>query len=117
MIDESTVEACAQVGHEANRAYCRIIGDYSQAGWDSAPDWQKDSARAGARGILDGSVGSPEDSHASWLSHKESAGWVYGETKDPDAKTHPCMVPYGQLSADQRRKDALFVATVRAVAA
>ncbi len=43
------------------------------------------------------------------------AGWRYGLKKDPAAKTHPCLVPYWQLPAEQRRKDGLFAAIVAAL--
>jgi len=36
--------------------------------------------------------------------------------KDAKAKTHPCMVDYDQLPAEQRRKDELFGAAVRGAA-
>jgi hypothetical protein len=57
----------------------------------------------------------PEQLHESWLAQKASEGWVYGERKDSVNKTHPCLVPYGQLPADQQRKDALFQAVVQAL--
>jgi hypothetical protein len=37
--------------------------------------------------------------------------------KDPEKKQHPCMVPYADLPAAQRAKDALFLGTVRNMAA
>ena len=42
-------------------------------------------------------------------------GWVYGIVKDPESKTHPCLVPYQDLPAEQRIKDSLFGLTVRGV--
>lgn len=109
------IEACAEAAHEANRLYCASIGDRSQAPWDEAPDWQKDSCRKGVVGALAGNT--PEQSHESWLAEKRAAGWVYGPTKDPHAKTHPCVVPYAELPQEQLAKDAIFVSVVRAVAA
>lgn len=108
------IEACAKAAHEANRLYCASIGDHSQVAWSDAPDWQKDSSRKGVVGALAGNT--PEQAHESWLAEKRSAGWIYGTEKDPTAKTHPCMVPYADLPQEQRAKDAIFVAVVRAVA-
>lgn len=45
----SRIEDIASVCHEANRAYCRTLGDFSQGPWISAPDWQKQSAIAGVK--------------------------------------------------------------------
>ena len=108
------IEACARAAHEANRAYCIGIGDHSQPSWDDAPDWQRSSARDGVTGALDGAT--PEQSHEGWLATKLAAGWVYGATKDPDVKTHPCMVEYAELPPAQRKKDHIFIAVVNAVA-
>ena len=107
-----TVEAMARICHEANRAYCAALGDESQPRWEDAPEWQKQSAINGASAIAFGHVRSPEDSHKSWMLQKQREGWVYGETKNPDLKQHPCMVPYHQLPAEQRMKDHLFHAIV-----
>jgi len=50
--------------------------------------------------------------HNSWMKEKVEAGWVYGETKDAGAKTHPCIVPFDQLPKFQQQKDSLFCAIV-----
>jgi len=105
----------ASIAHEANRAYCAALGDDSQPAWEDAPDWQRESARNGVEAILAGRVQSPEQSHESWLREKTDAGWRYGPVKDPEQKTHPCFLPYGELPEAQRRKDALFFAIVKAL--
>ncbi len=108
-------EACAQAAHEMNRAYCVAIGDTSQVSWEEAPLWQRDSALNGVDGVFAGN--GPKESHESWLAEKVATGWVYGVVKDAVAKTHHCMVPYADLPPEQRRKDLLFVSTVRNMAA
>lgn len=103
-------EQIAQVCHEANRAYCLMLGDASQPLWPDAPDWQRDSAIHGVLNVMSGAVTKPSDSHESWMREKVEAGWVYGPTKDPAKKEHPCIVPYSDLALSQQRKDALFLA-------
>jgi hypothetical protein len=110
------IEHIAKVCHEVNRAYCMAIGDNSQPAWSDAPDWQKRSAVNGVRFTLDRPQAQPCDSHNSWLAEKEAAGWKYGPVKNPDTKEHPCFVPYEQLPVEQRVKDYLFQAVVRALA-
>ena len=112
MNEEQMIEECAKAAHEVNKAYCEFTGDDSQVSWEDAPDWQKESARMGAKAALNPEQ-RPEDSHESWMAQKVADGWVYGEVKDPEAKTHHCMVPYNQLPAEQRAKDHLFLAVVR----
>lgn len=112
-LSKARIERIARVCHEANRAWCTANGDTSQPTWDAAPDWQRESALSGVQGALAGNT--PEQSHESWLAEKTRTGWRYGPVKDPVAKTHPCMVPYQQLSPEQQAKDHLFTAIVRAL--
>lgn len=100
----------ARVAHEVNRAYCQAIGDDSQVPWDEAPDWQRNSAMKGVVAANNGAT--PEQLHESWCAQKLREGWKHGPVKDPEAKTHPCLVPYEQLPAAQRIKDHLFRAAV-----
>lgn len=105
----------AEVAHETNRAYCEVVGDFSQPSWHNAPDWQKQSAIDG----VDFHIRNPEagcsGSHENWLKQKEADGWIYGPVKDADKKQHPCFVPYEELPDEQKVKDALFVGVVRAM--
>lgn len=110
-----TPEYIAKVCHEANKAYCEGIGDTSQVSWDQAPEWQRDSAIKGVNFILDNPTAPPSASHESWLKEKEATGWKYGEVKDAEKKEHPCFVPYAELPLQQRLKDHLFGAVVRAL--
>lgn len=110
-----SIEAIARVCHEANRAYCETLGDMTQPPWEWAPQWQKDSAIEGVMFHQGNPDAKPSDSHESWLRRKEMTGWVYGPVKDPEAKTHPCIVPYEDLPIEQQRKDALFIAVVHAL--
>ena len=36
-------------------------------------------------------------------------GWAYGETYDPEAKTHPDLVPYWGLGQLERDKDEVYL--------
>ncbi len=112
---EAKIERIAKACHEANRAYCASMGDLSQAPWDLAPDWQRQSAIAGVQAVIDDPWVTPGHLHAAWMAQKQANGWVYGEVKDPEAKTHPCMVPYDELPPEQRAKDHIFGAIVRAL--
>lgn len=116
MFDEAKIEAAARAAHEINRTYCReVMDDNTQLPWHNAPDWARDSAMNGVRAIAENPDLPPSASHEGWLRQKEAEGWVYGERKDAEAKTHPCMVPYADLPPGQRVKDSLFGLIVRAV--
>lgn len=107
----------ARVAHEANRAYCASLHDFTQVAWDDAPDWQRGSAISGVAFHREHPEATPEQSHESWLAIKREEGWTYGPVKDPARKLHPCFLKYAELPEDQRRKDALFLAIVRSLLA
>ena len=86
------MEQIARVCHEANRAYCKALGDDSHQPWDEAPYWQRKSAVAGVRAVV------------------ESGGL------DAEQKTHPSMRPFAELPESEQRKDKLFLNIVNALA-
>ena len=53
---------------------------------------------------------SPEELHGSWMQAYFENGWEYGEKYDPEARTHPDLVPYEKLGQLEKDKDAVFVA-------
>lgn len=106
----------ARICHNVNKAYCFSIGDLSQTEWELAPEWQRQSAINGVKAHWDSKFTMlPEDSHISWMKQKQEEGWIYGEVKDAEKKTHPCMVPYSELPASQRTKDYLFREVVHSI--
>lgn len=114
--EQMKIEDIARICHEANKALCESHGDLSQDPYDAAPTWQKDSAVNGVKFHLDNPTADASASHVSWLTEKEATGWVYGEVKDTEKKTHPCIVPFDQLPAEQQAKDHLFRGIVHALA-
>lgn len=112
MKEEEQITTIARVAHEVNRAFCRAHGDNSQPPWGLIPRWQLDSLIQGIHYTLNNPSVTPSENHENWMSQKIADGWIYGPEKDPDAKTHPCLVPYEQLPQHQKVKDWLFRAVV-----
>lgn len=106
----------AHVTHEANRAYCRTLGEEGQVSWDYAPTWQRNSAVTGVEVVRSGEARTPAAQHDAWMRQKLAEGWVYGPMKDAVAKTHPCLLPFDELPPSQQAKDRLFRAVVLALA-
>lgn len=106
------VERIAEICHEVNRGLCEALGDTSQVRWSEAPGWQRDSAISGVRSVQGGND-LPSNSHENWTREKLTDGWVLGDVKDPEAKTHPCLVPFEELPIEQQLKDHLFVTIAR----
>lgn len=46
-----------------------------------------------------------ENVHNVWAVGRIAEGWTYGETRDDEKKTTPCMVPYDQLSKSEKECD------------
>lgn len=105
----------AKACHQVNRAYCQALGDNSHAEWEDAPEWQKKSAFLGVAFHLNNPHVGPEESHESWMKEKLDDGWRYGEKKDPERKTHPCLVPFASLPREHQWKDIIFRAVVHAL--
>jgi len=105
--------AIARICHQANKAYCEAIRDFSQVDWEKASDGQRASAINGVLFHLANPEAGPERSHNNWLREKQEAGWVYGAIKSEPEKTHPCCIPYEQLPLKQQLKDSLFISIIR----
>jgi hypothetical protein len=114
-MDDEKIENIARVCHEANRAYCAGLGDSSQVPWDEAPGWQRESCIKGVRFRLDNPNAPSSAQHERWMADKLADGWMLGAVKDPDKKTHPCLVPFRDLPLEQQRKDVLFGSIVEAL--
>lgn len=114
---EPLERAIAKTCHAANIALCANNNEKWHA-WPDAPEWQKQSAIEGVRfhwtALELGEERSPSASHDAWMKFKLADGWVFGNVKDADAKTHPCIRPYEDLPLEQRMKDYIFAAIVKA---
>jgi hypothetical protein len=111
---EMTIYQIAAVCHEANRAFCEVMGDFSQVHWAFAPEWQRESAVEGVLFNLRNPDAPASSSHDCWLAQKQATGWKFGPVKDEAKKEHPCYVPYEELPEAQKAKDHLFKGVVAA---
>jgi hypothetical protein len=66
---------------------------------------QYESLVDGIKFALDNPNITPEENHNNWMKMKVKQGWVYGEIKDFDKKTHPDLIPFNELPAIEQRKD------------
>lgn len=112
---EPKIEMIAIICHEANKEYCEFHNDFSQKHWDDAEEWQRQSAIKGVEFRLNNPEAKEDTQHNAWMEDKINNGWVYGEIKDAEKKTHPCIVPFNQLPEFQQKKDKLFCAIVDAL--
>ena len=40
--------------------------------------------------------------HEVWAETRISQGWTYGEQRNDELKTHPCLVPYEELPEEEK---------------
>ena len=43
--------------------------------------------------------------HEVWSETRISQGWTYGEQRNDELKTHPCLVPYDELPEEEKEYD------------
>lgn len=46
-----------------------------------------------------------ENVHENWSMGRIREGWTYGPRRDDNNRTHPCLVPYDQLSESEKEFD------------
>lgn len=46
-----------------------------------------------------------ENVHENWSEGRLADGWVYGEIRNDEKKTTPCLVPYSELSEEEKNYD------------
>lgn len=45
--------------------------------------------------------------HEVWAENRISQGWTYGEKRNDELKTHPCLIPYEDLPEDEKEYDRI----------
>lgn len=48
-----------------------------------------------------------ENVHENWSAGRMADGWIYGETRDDEKKTTPCLVPYSELTDGEKEYDRI----------
>lgn len=104
------VDELARLAHAANREMQAILGESVGPVWDDLDTEMQESIRHGVRVVQEGN--GPDELHRQWVMVKEALGWTYGEEKSFEAKTHPNLVPWNDLTVKQRAKDQLFFGVV-----
>ena len=59
-----------------------------------------------------------ENAHDHWAAQRLAAGWTCGPERNDQAKTHPDLVPYGELPESEKEYDRkTAMETLRAILA
>jgi ryanodine receptor 2 len=46
-----------------------------------------------------------EHAHDVWARERLAKGWTHGPSRDDERKKHPCLVPYAELSDEEKQYD------------
>ena len=47
------------------------------------------------------------NAHENWSQERLNQGWVWGPARDDAQKRHPCLVPYDELSEEEKEFDRI----------
>ena len=111
-LNDQAIERIARVMHEAMRAWQVANGEDAAPPWSRAPKWMRESSVKSVVWRVKNPAAPIAAQHDQWLIQKKADGWKRGRTKDEARKTHPMMVPYGDLPEVEKRKDALANAVI-----
>lgn len=45
------------------------------------------------------------NTHENWAAGRMSQGWTWGPMRDDEKKHHPCLIPYEELSEEEKDYD------------
>lgn len=78
-----------------------------------APPEQREILTGLAKTILITPTITPAEVHASWVQAMKSRDWTRGATLDTPNRRHPLLVPYDELSENDKLRPVTFLQVVR----
>lgn len=109
-MDEKQLTAIARTVHEAMRGWVMAHGQKPTPPWLRAEKWMRESTKESVSFAINNPNAPHSAQHDQWMEQKKRDGWVYGQVKDADAKTHPMLVAYDDLPEFEKKKDAIVKA-------
>jgi RyR domain len=119
-------EQIAWIIHEAHRAFQMTTPLYPEhvmpaPPWVTMTQWQQETVIGLVRIVRRERVRRPQFpdhilaavAHEEWVKRMRGKGWTYGEDKDPQQKTHPCIVEWVDLPDYDQAKTLQAVAIAK----
>lgn len=114
-ISPSIAKLAAKVNHEVSNAMKSFYGEAKGKAFDKLSEEEVHELVVACTAVGENPNMSPADVHQLWVDAKLRKGWKQGEVLDQNAMTHPCLVPYEQLSPEDQVKDVIFLAVIKAM--
>lgn len=108
---DAELDFIASVAHSVQCGIDYAFGLPELHQWGLMGDGYKAQMKASVRAVLVHDK-SPKSLHGSWLSRLTQEGWVHGEVKDAEKKTHPLLVPFDELPIEWKLRLRQFRAAV-----
>jgi len=100
---DAEVLLAAKAAHCAVQAINEAFGLYKLPQWMLCNDWYKASFTRNVEAYLYHAY-PVRKVHAHWVRRMESQGWVVGETRCREQKTHPMLVSFNDLPIEEKLK-------------
>ena len=114
------IETIARICHEAMSALVAEMEGEPHPRWESLKgsdnEWMIEDTKKNVIARINNPMSLMSLTHEAWKENRIDNGWVWGETKCSIKKTHPCLVPYGELPDSEILKDQVFTAIVDRIA-
>lgn len=101
----------AKKAHDSVRMFNYILGD-KDTKWKDEPESVKRVYVKHVLYLIDHPDSDIRTVHELWRKYKHGNGWIFGEDKSNEDKTHPCLVPFDELHEIEKMKYHLFLSTV-----
>lgn len=108
-------DQCAEILYETDREIRECYGDHSRPRWDRATDDQRRFFYELLRLLLFVRNRRPDEIHEIWMASQKTRGWYYGEVYSVAGGTDPDMVPYTDLSPQNKLRYHAFTGLARAI--
>jgi len=57
-----------------------------------------------------------KNTHEVWSANRIADGWVFGDVRDDNKKTHPCIIPFEDLPESEKEYDrATSLETIKVI--
>jgi len=108
------LEDIARLVVNTNADYSLALGEQAVTYWDATSPEVRASIIRGIISALRYDP-TPAQNHQNFIDDRTKEGWTYGPEKNAEAKTHPDMIPFEQLPADQKAKNFIFLSLVKSL--